>query len=411
MGDAVADSLKKLDDASLWEVRRGIPIFDEHDDYTPDRLRLIAQNCNSRDQGGDLCPITIGHTLDRGPEPTVVGFARNFRVDAFGPKKKTGILSDFWFLKDHFEEARKYLRRSVELWPDELFFDPIALINRTPRRDLGMILHARSGKRVFRYAMEDWQNDSEPYAGEEQVGSGQGMSPEEERMYKMVERVLGAHPLMQLVQKHFGGGDVPAGSRPPVNNAASFPGAGSVSLPGGGLTRSPMSDSRDNDQVVRMQKELTDQSEKVVKMQKDLESHKEAYSKLQGNFEELKKSYDTERQSRMELEERLQLESRLADLRQMNSIEQGGEGLEFDVKEELEFCGKFQPEQYTKHKERMRKLYAKRQRPPVAPGFFVSGKAEVNGKKELTEDESKRVRDLALAEGIGYTQARTKLFP
>ncbi len=151
--DTSLEAMKRFDDRSRWVVKPGVPVFDEHDAFSKDRLELIAANCNLREKKtGDACPIVIGHTIPGAPEadqPSAVGYARNFRVGTFGPSKKVGILSDFWIKSGSYDAVSKEdWRRSVELWPDELFFDPIALLRRTPKRDLGLLTFGK-GKTIL----------------------------------------------------------------------------------------------------------------------------------------------------------------------------------------------------------------------------------------------------------------------
>jgi hypothetical protein len=153
-----------------YVLRPGVPVFDEHDDldehgqvlrrFDRPALEEIALRCNARERAtGDLCPITLGHTIDGAPEhqqPPIVGFARNFRVGAFGPAQRNGILADFYLRRDRYSQAMDFPRRSVELWVKERFIDPIALLRRTPQRDLGLLTHGRNGRLILRYAMDDF---------------------------------------------------------------------------------------------------------------------------------------------------------------------------------------------------------------------------------------------------------------
>lgn len=130
-----------------------MPVFDEHDEFDKGgrlirrfdvaKLATIARNCNERfAKTGDAVPLTLGHTIPGAPEkyqPEIVGYARNFRVGRFGKQQKPCILADFYFYPSRYGEAMKYPRRSVELYPRDLVFDPIALLKRTPQLDLGIL--------------------------------------------------------------------------------------------------------------------------------------------------------------------------------------------------------------------------------------------------------------------------------
>jgi len=173
----------RFDDPSLWHIVRRVPVFDAHSEeyeepvlkngkpqldadgkplvvkkrrtFGPQELQEIARNSNSREAGsGDLCPLTIGHTLTSGPEteqPDIAGYARNFSVGRFGPAKKLGVLADFYIKRELLDEVRKYPRRSVELWPTDMVLDPIALLKRTPQRDLGTLTYNKKRPEVIAY--------------------------------------------------------------------------------------------------------------------------------------------------------------------------------------------------------------------------------------------------------------------
>lgn len=159
-------------DSSAWTVTRDVAVFDEHQDrskdgklvrkFTRKDLVAIAENCNRREAKGQLCPLSIGHTQDDAPEtqqPELVGYARNFRVKYDEALGRYTIRADYYLKADKAKEAATYPRTSVEYWPDDKVFDPIALIRRTPRRDLGQWTYGRplarkhSKLRPVRYAM------------------------------------------------------------------------------------------------------------------------------------------------------------------------------------------------------------------------------------------------------------------
>lgn len=190
MSAAVADStasiLDSLDDHNLWVRREDVPVFDEHiekrgditEDFNEARLSEIAKNCNKRERDtGDLCPITLGHTVldqydDKGvlirkaketEQPPIVGYARNFRVGRFGPSGRLGILSTFYVKKEnHLPDGpmsgdqilEQFPRRSVERWIQGNILDPIALLKRTPKRDLGILYIKDGADERIRYELE-----------------------------------------------------------------------------------------------------------------------------------------------------------------------------------------------------------------------------------------------------------------
>lgn len=168
-----------FDDPSLWDIRRGVVVFREH--YRPEKqvkdgkgavvktvpardfkledLQTIVKNCNDRDRIGLPAAVTIGHTTDEndeGKQPDIVGYDRNFRVEWSERLGKYVIEADRYFHRERAEEAEQYPRTSVEHWINQDFFDPIAIVKRTPKLDIPQwhYLRRRHGD-VVRYTMED----------------------------------------------------------------------------------------------------------------------------------------------------------------------------------------------------------------------------------------------------------------
>ena len=151
--DPTQSLIDQLNQPSRWKIRRSVPVFDEHDEYGkdgrlqrrfgPQELQEIADSCNRRERDtGDVCPLTKGHTIQGAPEdqqPEILGYARNFHVGRFGAAQKLGILADFYFYPDRYKVAMSFPRRSVELYFRDKILDPIALLRRTPQRDLGVL--------------------------------------------------------------------------------------------------------------------------------------------------------------------------------------------------------------------------------------------------------------------------------
>lgn len=152
-----------------------VPIFDEHDDkngyFSRDRLQNLADNCNRRAATtGDLSPFGPGHTDDDGAEvnqPFIWGYLTNYHVGQFGPSRLTTLMADFWIKQkirsvgpdgklmlwygpDLFLE---YPRRSIELWPKDDVIDWVALLKRTPERDLGLLTFSKKNGKL-RYSKD-----------------------------------------------------------------------------------------------------------------------------------------------------------------------------------------------------------------------------------------------------------------
>jgi hypothetical protein len=155
-----------LDDPDLFVARRSIPILDEHQhstkgDIDEGLLQLLAENSNARAEGtGNYALIFVGHTDDEGDEddqPDVVGYARNFRVSPF--MGRPCLYADLYFYKSDYKRAMKYPHRSVERFRSEEdrganFIDAIALLKRTPERDLGLLVEYARGGSLVRYSRD-----------------------------------------------------------------------------------------------------------------------------------------------------------------------------------------------------------------------------------------------------------------
>lgn len=276
MSDAATRSLDSLNDRSQWEVIPAVPVFDAHDEeVSPDAaqatpawvvregdrlvrrfdrqaLQELADRANRRDrESGDLSPVGPGHTVPdqydadgrlvrkvpEGEQPPVWGYARNWRVGEFGPSRKLGLLCDLYVRSDRADEVRRdYPRRSVELWLRDRMIDWIALLRRTPRRDLGLLTNSRRGA-CLRYAMEDFMphdldKDLPPGGPTDTLPDADALTPEEEKTAARYWKHYMKDPVMQFVkgcyEKGGMGGDLPP---PPPPAPAPAPAAGDLPPP------------------------------------------------------------------------------------------------------------------------------------------------------------------------------------
>jgi hypothetical protein len=145
---------------SKFIIKRNVPLLDAHPlkgedgkvvlDLNTNHLQAIADRANRRIRDtGDLAPIVIGHTTDDGPEegqPEIVGWAQHFTVRRLGKTNRQAVCADFLLYRHKRGKIRKYPRRSVELWLEDMTIDPISLLGATtPDRDLGLLqLHKKS---------------------------------------------------------------------------------------------------------------------------------------------------------------------------------------------------------------------------------------------------------------------------
>lgn len=145
--DPTLDALARLDEPGAFIVRRDVPIFMEHEDTATGekigrkRLQELADINNRRTkEDGTPGSIVIGHTPGRKEEEIIhVGYQKNYRVARFGPKKKLGLLCDFYYKPELYSKAKHYPHRSIELWSDGII-DTVSVLARTPKLDLGLLL-------------------------------------------------------------------------------------------------------------------------------------------------------------------------------------------------------------------------------------------------------------------------------
>lgn len=155
-----------------------VPMFDVHDEYDTRRyLRdpqtkeakpnpnfgklirrfdaarlqaIVDKNTKRMNDSGDVAPFGPGHTIPdpNVPEtlqPPVWGYAVPERVGSFGPSgHKVGILGSLYARAEFADKVKRdFPRRSIELIPGEEFIDWVAILRRSPQRDLGNLSYSR----------------------------------------------------------------------------------------------------------------------------------------------------------------------------------------------------------------------------------------------------------------------------
>jgi hypothetical protein len=153
-----------------YTVRRGVPLLDEHKakdqkggkdfDVTADFLADVAKNCNDRFQEtGDAIPHVVGHTrgdVGEDGQGEILGYWANLRTAPFFETGRTALHGDLYVLNEQLDKAKKYPRRSVELWRRQRIVDPVsALSASTPERSLGLLLFNRDAETPYRYSIPD----------------------------------------------------------------------------------------------------------------------------------------------------------------------------------------------------------------------------------------------------------------
>ncbi len=160
------------EDSDEYVVLKNVPIFDEDDEYPPERLQEIVKVNNSRSRDtGDVCPIVVGHTSDDQKEidkPPIVGFASDFKVEKIGKvNPRAAITATFSVLKDY---VKRFPRKSVELWADGVI-DPIALLGHSrPAKDLSPITFNKKSGKTTKYSYNVFASTGDEMDKEELVG-------------------------------------------------------------------------------------------------------------------------------------------------------------------------------------------------------------------------------------------------
>jgi hypothetical protein len=172
-------------------------------DITPKFLERFVAHMNERETAtGDLCPLVIGHTMDGIPEteqPPVVGFARNWHLGELGSTGRKCAFFDAWIYTNQVELAKKYPRRSCEVWASRFEADPISLLGATtPARDLGLLKLSREGSIVYHSPgemnvpepMKPKTNDEKPAADPKETGAAKGTDGKLDQILSLLTELL-----------------------------------------------------------------------------------------------------------------------------------------------------------------------------------------------------------------------------
>lgn len=359
-------------------------------------LKRIADNQNRRiAETGDATPLVIGHTKDDAHEheqPEVVGYATNWKVKKFFKTGKHALACTFHVFKKSIDKVRKYPRRSVELWLNNLTIDPISLLGATtPERDLGLLKlsKAEGGKIVA--SIDD--------SGELSV---------DENTQQIVDAVLEAikgTDVWQFMQQKMseegaqdpsgpsGAGDMnpmgdPSGGMPPEGD---FDPAGEAGLEGGPEGLPPEGDEDElppEDEAVKMSAATASGSNTFAPGGRE----KLNYAKLARENEDMRGALNN-------LLVRYRRSEREKDFIQLES-----EGYMLDRGEELSLCDSLTDDQFKAHLQRVRHRY---QKAPVGALPYIEQTARTN--QGRTAHDAEAVANYALANNISYEDALNKL--
>lgn len=418
----------ELNDPTKYVRVPGRVIFDEHDEvywekdgrpvpegtagakrkvrrFSKDRLEEIASRCNERDATGSLSPIIFGHTdpkqKDETRQPRGRGYAREYAVAYSEPLGRHVITSTFFVKKADYAEAKTYPRVSIELWDRHGVIDPIALLRRTPARDLGQWTYSRDDGPVLRYAMGAEQMDENddddldlPEAPMDEEAPA--AEPSHEEQAEAFNRHCYSHPYAAKMAAHYA---MPADEGAPMGD--DDPTAPPSAMPG---QEAPL---MNNMATLGGSNGFIPGSKK-----------KPAAPKKEGPSQFAR---DSERLVASRYEKRIAaLEAQLAETRQKESLESGrryvtqlaAEGYELDADEEALAFSRLDEEGRQKRADHVRRYY--RQAPvgydrplPLAQTTPTAPKKDKDGKQKAAEE----MRDLDEAmyfvreRGMSYDEA------
>jgi hypothetical protein len=295
-----------------------------------------------------------GHQPDGKPEDeiTILGWASNFNIGTWGNEApRACIFADLKFKADMWEVAKGLPRRSVELWTpnsDDAFIDPLALLSgTTPHRDLGL-LYAKKVKESDRYI----------------YSVGDTMNKDE--MVKCFAEMLENSDIGKYVRDEMKSKSEDVGEsekeedKPEVNDEAD--------------------EVEDKDVEKEDDKEEVEDKDKE-KMKNERDAERRKYARLDKEFKTLN--------SRLaDLERRERVAVRKAELL---GIE--GEGVLFDMNEELETVSDMDSKSYGRHIEKMRKRYQKSPIGVRVPTLDIPAHGRV-ASGEITQDQGRAIAEL-----------------
>lgn len=366
-----------------WTWVKNVPIFDEHDgdqeesdiDWTPEVLEKIVEQNNLRIKStNDEIPVTRGHTGE-GIDPPILGWASNFRMDAFNDKK--AIYCDMKFTHENYKEVEKMGagkplgRRSVEIWQD-FIIDPIALLDRPildsiallsgdrPARDLGLgDNNIKNKSKKYIYSMGDTKmNPKKSYDLNEEKSSPMedpgNPGANQEKKFEQPEMIDEAN----LVN------DTPNANEPSeaeitdlISNLLT--GINTLNMAyckkynNGAMNEEPAMNAKEDEND-----DDGDDDVEPAKLRMKHQQLKRKFHKLSNELNSMQKNKDDEVKSLFakvaELERKEIRAQRTADLLQLEA-----EGFAFDMSSELEDVVTLTPALYKKHINSIKKNYRK----------------------------------------------------
>ena len=160
--DPTLELLARLNDATKWVVRAGVPIFKAHVRRNPEGAELYtvtdpileeiaANTAKLESRHGVVGRITGGHLKyaeGENAQPELYGFWRNARMGTFGPSGEKAILVDQYVFPEKAAMAGSKPYRSAEYIEADRTIRGLALLLRDPYLDLGTV-HYNGSEAVF----------------------------------------------------------------------------------------------------------------------------------------------------------------------------------------------------------------------------------------------------------------------
>lgn len=289
--DHARKSLESITNSLDYELVRDIVIFDEHSEFDDagklvrrfdkEKLGKIVHKCNERmRKTGDLSPIGPGHTSSKAPEllqPPIFGYAADMYIGTYGPENKLGIKAKFYMKRQveipdpakpgqiktisGREALKEFPRRSIELWYGDDLIDWVALLKRTPERDLGLTAYQKNlpwsegpkyyssqekttplacaydGKKL-RYSMDEMMADptDQPDSNKPDVDHDELAGDELKQAEKYWTHYMKVKKGFQKMCSKYEAEESEETNpvETPDQNAAGMPGPGNAGMPGGG---------------------------------------------------------------------------------------------------------------------------------------------------------------------------------
>ena len=300
-----------------WVEIPDVPIFDAHLEWTEEDLRQVVENNNQRIRStNDKVPLLLGHTADEKTEAEqglIVGYASDFYLGVWDKENPHAcIFCKFQFYPDLFAEhdiMRQYPRRSVEIWSDDKFIDPIALLKNTPQRPLGLL--GEKFQKKYRYSATYQQ--------------GEPMDQKEEFIRECYSKLQESEEFAFVRQL--------------MSKAAE--------------EAKPEDDKPEEDKAPEAEPEKHSAEEDNMDQEdKDADKDRLQKDQLRSNVEKFKKENDQLKEQFTQLQRKFRRAERERDLVRMETVE----GVDFDLAEELEIVQDLDEAGYQKHLDRMRKV-------------------------------------------------------